>query len=91
MQKTSEERRQVKLMKSIHKQKMSGSTFTPYESNTRFPLIIYMKRSPRVEAFKSTHSYMCYRSNIQELLDGFKDKGYIINKVYFNNKLYKHE
>ena len=53
----------------------------------KFKLVIYMKKSP-VKNFKSTHSLLVYKEDIDSVLSSFKHEGYIINKVYFNNRNY---
>jgi len=56
--------------------------------NQKLKLVVYMKYSP-VKNFKSTHSFECYENEIPTILRLLKDEGYIINKVFFNNKIYR--
>ena len=51
-------------------------------------LIVYTKFS-KVENYKSTHRFNCIKTDVPKILSNLEDKGYIINKVYFNNKTYK--
>lgn len=53
----------------------------------KFKLVVYMKKSP-VKNFKSTHSLLVYKEDVDSILASFKHEGYIINKVYFNNRNY---
>lgn len=53
----------------------------------KFKLVVYMKKSS-VKNFKSTHSLLVYKEDIDSVLSSFKDEGYVINKVYFNNRNY---
>jgi protein gp37 len=87
MQKSSEERRQIKIMKSIHKEKLKGVSFQSREELVQLPLIIYTKKS-KVENYKSTHSYKCFRNSVNDLITSLVDRGYIIHKIYYNNKPY---
>ena len=90
IKKSEEERKQIKLMKSIHKEKLKGTFFTPKEETIYLPLIVYTKQS-KVENYKSTHSFKCFKSDVNDILNDLRIKGYILNKVYFNSKPYKYE
>jgi len=91
IEKSFEERKIIKLMKSVHKQKLSGAVYTTYESTQQFPLVVYTKKSPNVEGYKSTHSFLVFKNDVDNTLSLLKDKGYVIGKVYFNGKTYRHE
>jgi hypothetical protein len=90
IQKSAEERRQIKIMKSLHKEKMKGSFFQPKEDIVQMPLIVYTKHS-KVQNYKSTHSYRCFKNDISDILNNLRVLGYNIGKVYFNSKPYKYE
>jgi len=86
IEKTPQERKEIKLMKSLHKEKLHGVFFTPYE-RYKSRLIVYTKYS-KVEGYRSTHSFVCFKSEVNTHLQELKDAGYIINKAYFNGKPY---
>ena len=91
IEKSAEERKQIKIMKSLHKEKMKGSFFQPKEDIVQMSLIVYTKHSSKVQNYKSTHSYKCFKNDISDILNNLRVIGYNIGKVYFNNKSYKHE
>lgn len=87
MQKTPLEREQIKIEKAMHKEKMKGSFYTPYES-FKARLIVYTQQSPKVKEYRSTHSFVCYKSEISGHIQTLRDAGYVLGKVYYNNKPY---
>jgi hypothetical protein len=84
--KTQSEKRELKLKKTKTSPK-GIKLVQPYELNIPMDLIVYCKYS-KVQNFKSTHSFKCLKSEVPTILQSLKDSGYILNKVYFNNKLY---
>ncbi len=57
--------------------------------NQKFKLVVYMKYSQKIKNFKSTHSFECYENEIPTILRLLEDEGYVIKRVFFNNKTYK--
>lgn len=87
IEKTPQERKEIKLMKSLHKEKLVGSFYTPYE-RYKSRLIVYTQHSPKVKEYRSTHSFVCYKSEVSGHLQTLRDAGYVIGKIYYNNKPY---
>lgn len=85
--KTPYERKQLKLVKT--KGGPRGSISRKRDTIIKMPLIIYMKYSKEISQFKSTHSFLCPQSEVDNRINFLREQGYIINKVYFNNKVYK--
>jgi len=80
----------VELKRKKNKVSPKGAYFEKAPKyNQKFKLVVYMKYSQQIKNFKSTHSFECYENEIPTILRLLKDEGYIINKVFFNNKTYK--
>jgi hypothetical protein len=84
--KTQSEKKELKLKKTKTSPK-GIKLVQPYESNIPMNLIVYCKYS-KAQNFKSTHAFKCVKSEVTTILQSLKDSGYILNKVYFNNKPY---
>ena len=79
-----------KMKKSCGKVKLSGSVFTKVDVELNpLKLIVNMKNPKKNPELKTTHSFMCFKSEIQDILSQLKDSGYSVNNVYYNNKPYK--
>jgi len=85
---TISEKRELKLKRKNVKFGSSSDFKFQKEDNSKYNLIVYMKHSPKVDKFKSTHPFKCYKNEVENILANLKEQGYKIGKVYFNNHSY---
>ena len=89
--KTSDEKLNLdKMKKECENPILSGSVFTKVDKEQNpLTLIVNMKNPKKDLKLKTTHSFVCFKSEIQDILSQLRDNHYVINNVYYNNKPYK--
>ena len=55
----------------------------PNRELSQHRLTIYMGKS-NVKNYKSTHSFMCYKHEINSIISSLQDVGYKVSKVFYN-------
>ena len=88
--KSNEEKYDLAKMKKVCTEPQ-GKAICIKESFEYAPLklVVYCANPKKLVDLKTTHSFQCYKSEIDGILSDLRSEKYVIKKVYYNNHSYK--
>ena len=88
--KSDEEKHDLSKMRKICTEPQ-GKSICIKESFEYAPLklVVYCANPKKLIDLKTTHSFQCFKSEIEDILSDLRDEKYVIKKVYYNNHSYK--